>query len=387
MAKILVSILFLSIGLFTFADEASDHKREIERLKKETAKKESELKKYKEQEKKISKEISDLESKKAKALQMQNKVESDISYVEQNLLSIEEKRSAIERSIPMWQGAFKENLVNQYFKQECPFCVGGYSLEQKIFVERVLDTNAAFSAELKKQNQEAKERIHSFEERNKKLLAQSSKIKEEQTIISHSFDKKKQDLVVTKRKAEAVRKEINEMNKSAAELNNLLASFERKRKQADAKKAGATKNTTKKENTPKLDIPRNSLPWPVTGQVISKFGKEYRSDLNTWIFRDGIKIAAKLGTPVHTVAEGSVIYSGPFRSYGNVVIMDHGKGFFSIYGFLQEIKVKVGDKLVVGGTVGTAGNDTQSSSGTGRSAVYFEVRQGTTALDPQDWLK
>ena len=82
-----------------------------------------------------------------------------------------------------------------------------------------------------------------------------------------------------------------------------------------------------------------------------------------------------------------MIYAGPFRSYGNVVIVDHNKGFFTIYGFLKEISASVGDKLPVQGVIGTAGQDTQSSSGTGKSAVYFEIRQGTTAVNPQEWLK
>ena len=82
-----------------------------------------------------------------------------------------------------------------------------------------------------------------------------------------------------------------------------------------------------------------------------------------------------------------MIYAGPFRSYGNVVIMDHGKGFFTIYGFLREISVSVGDKVEQLGQVGKVGKDTQSSSGTGKNALYFEIRQGTTAVDPLDWLK
>ena len=387
MAKILTVFLTLFVCASPlFCDEAADRKREIERLKKQAAQKESELKKYREQEKKISREMTALEDQRVRAQRKKNQLESDISYVEQNILSIEEKRAALERSMPMWKGVVEEELLTHYFMPACAFCPGGYSLESDIFVERMITHKAAFTAELNKENKEAKERIHSFEERNRKLLAQTSKIKEEQAVISQSFNKKKKDLDVTKRKVAAVRKEINELNKSAQELNNLLASFEKKRKEA-AQKTSAAKSTGKKTEGPKIDVPARSLPWPVTGKVISKFGKEYRADLNTWIFRDGIKIAAKYGESVKTVAAGSVIYAGPFRSYGNVVIMDHNKGFFSIYGFLSEIKVSVGDKLPVQGTLGLAGKDTQSSSGTGQSAVYFEIRQGATAVNPQNWLQ
>lgn len=389
MAKVLSVLLALLVFASPlYCDEAAKRKQELEKLKNAAAEKERELQKYRKQAQQISQEISALENQKARAEQRKNKVESDITYVEQNLLSIEDKRAALERSMPMWQGVVQEELTQYYFTPSCAACPGGYSLEQEIFVDRMVTHKAAFAAELKKENKEAKERLHSFEERNKKLMAQSSQIKQEQAVISQSFNKKKKDLDVTQRKADAVRKEINELNKSAAELNNLLASFERKRKAADAKKAAASKTLVKKSTTgPRIDAARHSLPWPVAGTVISKFGKEYRADLNTWIFRDGIKISAKAGEPVRTAAEGSVIYAGPFRSYGNVVIVDHNKGFFTIYGFLKEISASVGDKLPVQGVIGTAGQDTQSSSGTGKSAVYFEIRQGTTAVDPQEWLK
>jgi septal ring factor EnvC (AmiA/AmiB activator) len=275
-----------------------------------------------------------------------------------------------------------EEMSNFYFTPACPACPGGYSLEQEIFVERMLTHKVVFAAEIYKETNQAKERIHAFEERNKKLLAQSSQIKATQEVLSKTFDKTKKALNANQRKMKELRKEIDEIGKSAQALNNLLASYERKRK---ASQGADGKN--KKYEGPKINLPEHSLPWPVKGKIISSFGKEYRADLNTYIFRDGIKIAAAYGTTVRAVMEGSVIYAGPFRSYGNVVIVDHGKGIFTIYGFLKEIQAPVGTKLMAQGALGTAGKDTQSSSGTGQSAVYFEIRQGTTAVDPEQWLK
>lgn len=381
MAKILG--IFLAIVFCTssvWADEAADRKQELAKLKNQAQKKEAELKKYREQEKKISKEISALQTQQAKAERMKNKVELDISMVEQNLVSIEDKRTALERSMPVWKGIVWEEIKNYYFEPACAACPQR-SIELDLFMDRMLTHKAVFAVALQNENQEAKERFAAFTERNKTLQAQSSKLKKEQAVISQSFQKKQQDLDVTKRKVDSVRKEINELNKSASELNNLLASFERKRKEA------AQKNTATKAAGPKINVPPHSLPWPVQGKVISQFGKEYRSDLNTWIFREGIKIASSVGTSVRASAQGSVIYAGPFRSYGNVVIIDHSKGFFTIYGFLKDIQVSVGDKVEAQGVVGSVGKDTQSSSGTGQSAVYFEIRQGTTAVDPLDWLK
>lgn len=388
MAKIL-SLVFLGMCFLTlplYCDEASTHQEKLAKLKDETAQKEKELKKYREQEKKISKEISALQTQKDRTEQLKNKLAADISVLEQKLLSTEDKRAALERSTPMWQGITLDELAAYYFTPSCPACPNGYSLEQEILINRMLTHKAVFTTELQKQTQEASQRIESFEARNQQLLAQRSQVKAEEDVISQSFNKKKKDLDATKRKADAVRKEINELNKSADELNKLLASFERKRNAQNTSKTSTT-GKNKKYEGPKIDLPAHSLPWPVQGKVISAFGKEYRSDLNTWIFRDGIKISATQGETVKTVLSGSVIYAGPFRSYGNVVIVDHGKGIFTIYGFLKEIKAAVGDALPAQGVLGTAGKDTQSSSGTGQYAVYFEIRQGTTAVDPEYWLK
>ena len=398
MEKILIGFM---LGLFLLPaayaqDSEAARKKELERLKKQAAQKQEELQKYREQEKAISKEISALESRKAEAQRQKNKLQSDINYVEHTLLSTEDKRAALERSMPMWTGVLRREIAAYYLTPICSLCPQTDRLEEEAMIERALVHKAQFLGTLKAENEAAKQKIYDFEKRNKKLMAQSAQIQQKQQVITSDFLKKQKDLNATKQKTEAIRKEIDELNKSARALDDLLARFEQQRKEAAKKEAQRAKEAAKKAGTKapqqtssiaKIDVPKHSLPWPVNGKVLSKFGKEYRQDLNTYIFRDGIKIEARSSAPVKAVAGGEVIYAGPFRSYGNVVIVEHGKGFFSIYGFLSQITVSVGTKLSQGSVLGTAGRDTQQSSGTGRYAVYFETRQGTTAVDPLDWLK
>ncbi len=398
MAKVLVlifSFLCWVPALSAQADSEAARKQELDKLKKQAAQKQQELKKYRDQEKAISKEISTLKNRQAEAKRQMNKLASDISYVEKTILSTEDKREAIERSMPLWNNILSQEIAQHYLTPVCEVCVGEVDLAKEVLTERALTHKAEFAVSLQEENKSAKQKIYDFEKRNQKLMAQSSQIEQREKVITTNFLKKQQDLKLTKKKADAIRQEINELNKSAKALDDLLAKFERQRKAEAAKKQAKAKEqaakTGKKEEVvssiAKIDLPKNSLPWPVDGKVISKFGKEYRKDLNTWIFRDGIKISAQAGEAVKTVAQGDVIYAGPFRSYGNVVIVDHGKGFFSIYGFLSDIKAVVGEKLPQGGVLGAAGLDTQQKSGTGRYAVYFETRQGATAVDPMDWLQ
>ena len=82
------------------------------------------------------------------------------------------------------------------------------------------------------------------------------------------------------------------------------------------------------------------------------------------------------GAPVKAVAAGKVIFAGPFRSYGRVIIVDHGAGFFSVYGGLGEMEKDKGDAARKGETLARAG---------GR--LYLELRRGADALDPLAWLE
>jgi septal ring factor EnvC (AmiA/AmiB activator) len=132
-----------------------------------------------------------------------------------------------------------------------------------------------------------------------------------------------------------------------------------------------------------LDVPRHSLPWPATGRVLTAFGREKDPELGTTIVRQGLTLATAAAAPVSPVADGKVIFSGPFRSYGNVVIVDHGRGFFTIYGSLGTILTSKDAAARAGEPIGRAGAG--AAGGGGR--VYFEIRRGTTALDPKAWLE
>jgi murein hydrolase activator len=172
--------------------------------------------------------------------------------------------------------------------------------------------------------------------------------------------------------AEAARraKELEENAKALTALLDKLFTAAKKRKPAPGVKAV-------------LDVPRHSLPWPAEGKVLSGFGREKDKDLGTWIVRQGLTLETAAAAPVMPVAPGRVIFAGPFRSYGQVVIVDHGGGFFSVYGNLGEILKDKGADARAGEPLARAGQAKGGSDG----RVYLEIRRGTEALDPAAWLE
>jgi septal ring factor EnvC (AmiA/AmiB activator) len=96
-----------------------------------------------------------------------------------------------------------------------------------------------------------------------------------------------------------------------------------------------------------------------------------------------VDFAVERGEPVYAVASGTVRFAGWFAGYGRMVILDHGDGYFTVSGHLEEIEPEIGDVLAVGDRVGSAG-ETGSLTG---PRLYFEIRRGAEALDPADWLR
>jgi len=127
---------------------------------------------------------------------------------------------------------------------------------------------------------------------------------------------------------------------------------------------------------------RGQLPAPVTAPLAQRFGRVVDSEFRTETFRKGVDFAAQLGQPVHAVADGEVRYAGWFRGYGKLVIVDQGEQYFTVVGHLDEIRVHVGDALRAGDVIGTAGE----TGSLGGAVLYFEIRRGSEALDPSEWL-
>jgi len=125
------------------------------------------------------------------------------------------------------------------------------------------------------------------------------------------------------------------------------------------------------------------LPWPVEGPVVERFGRHRDPKLGTWTFNRGIGIRVPEGTVVRSVAEGEVVLEEWLRGYGQVVLIAHGDGYFTLYGGLREVYVWEGQKVKQGEPIGTSGRADALSP----PMLHFEILDGTEVLDPLKWLK
>ncbi|MBM3294447.1 MAG: hypothetical protein FJY82_07965 [Candidatus Aminicenantes bacterium] len=127
---------------------------------------------------------------------------------------------------------------------------------------------------------------------------------------------------------------------------------------------------------------RGRMPWPVEGRVIQRYGLQ-RGGFNTRTMNNGVEIAPPKGDPViRAVHTGKVVYADYFPGYGNLIILEHGESYYTLYGHCAEFLVPKETVVKTGEPIAVAG-DTGSLVGT---SVYLEVRHQTKPLDPLQWL-
>jgi septal ring factor EnvC (AmiA/AmiB activator) len=128
---------------------------------------------------------------------------------------------------------------------------------------------------------------------------------------------------------------------------------------------------------------RGQLPWPTEGRIVAEFGRQVHPRFGTATFRHGVDIEAREGAPIRAVHAGSVLYRGWLRGYGNLIILDHGSGYYTLYAHASELLVDEGDRVMAGQAIARVG-ETGSLAG---PRLYFEVRYQGRAEDPAEWLR
>lgn len=119
---------------------------------------------------------------------------------------------------------------------------------------------------------------------------------------------------------------------------------------------------------------------PTNGNVHARFNDVKSVGKVRW---QGVFITADTGKPVRTIADGEVVYSDFLQGFGQLVIVDHGDSYMTLYGGNRETLVQVGDWVDSGRPVATVGN----TSGQRLSGLYFEIRHQATPVDPEPWFR
>ena len=168
---------------------------------------------------------------------------------------------------------------------------------------------------------------------------------------------------------------VRELEQAERDLSRKLVDIQ--------KDAPAVPRTAQTALTASIRRARGKLRFPLEqGKVEAHFGRAIDPRFGTVTVQNGIDVRAPLGAAVRAIWAGRVAHAGWFKGFGNLLIVDHGEGVFSLMAHLDRLEKAVGDDVRAGDEVGTVG-DTGSLKG---PYLYFELRDGQKPLDPERWL-
>ncbi|MCH6559973.1 peptidoglycan DD-metalloendopeptidase family protein [candidate division KSB1 bacterium] len=202
----------------------------------------------------------------------------------------------------------------------------------------------------------------------KKLLR--NKINEEAKLKTKKNERQKV-LTSIRKNTDLLRQRLIEKEHAAKEIASLIAGLERAPKQTPLPKPGTLFSEL-----------RGLMIWPTEGRIVTRFGKVKHPELKTFTENIGIEIKAPEGNPVQVVAKGKITTITWQRGRGNIVIVSHYGGYYTVYTHLREILVDLLDDVKSGQVIGSVG---ESGSLKG-PILHFEVWKGTTKLNPENWL-
>ncbi len=232
------------------------------------------------------------------------------------------------------------------------------TVRQKLLVDR-----AKLQEVLETLNVQKMERLSLEADFKKEVVIMSQERTKRQELLNDIRNKKALELAA-----------IESLKQAANDLNQAITSL--------SLKSDKPEQIIKKlpENFPSL---KGLLNMPVNGKIISFFGQYINDKLNVVNFRSGIEIKADRGEPIRAIFDGRVLYADWFKGYGNMIIIDHGKNYYSVYAHAEELFTSKGDTVEMDEVVATVG-DSGSMVG---PALHFEVRHHGKPVDPLEWIK
>lgn len=200
------------------------------------------------------------------------------------------------------------------------------------------------------------------------------------TILANLSEK----IMLQQRELSKLKDDEQRLTKLVEQINQLLSSKTKR----DNDTARAPANVPLLNNkTPDSTVSgynfaslRGKLRLPVRGELVNRFDSPRQEGGIKW---RGLFIRSKNGNEVKAVAGGQVVFADWLRGFGNLMIVDHGSSYMSLYGYNEAIYKRVGDKVQGGDTIAIVGN----SGGSGESGLYFELRHQGKPFDPLTWVK
>ena len=243
-------------------------------------------------------------------------------------------------------------------------------MRRKRRLESVLARDHALIRRLSRNVRRSRDLRAAVEARRRELAEERDAVAALRGELAEERARKRQTLDGLRRERELQARALKELEQAARRLEGIIDVSEKNRGPVLAPAPG-------------LPAAGRGLELPVTGRIVSAFGIHKHPDLNVDVHRPGIDIAAPAGAEIRAVERGRVLFADRLPGYGQMLIIDHGKRHYTVYGHLSKLDKAVGDRVERGERIARVGD----GSASGQSRLYFEVRKNGKPVDPVPWFR
>ena len=224
-----------------------------------------------------------------------------------------------------------------------------------------IDVEIRKVAELQAQYQAQLDSLHALQDSHKKALS----------VLESDRQERAEAMSKVAQRIAGEAQELKGLQASEKQLGDLLEKLRQALADVPVEPEGGNKSF------PQM---RGKMAWPLRGELLAHYGEAKAGGRLQW---KGLWIAAPEGAPVRASSRGRVAYVGWLSSYGLIVVLQHEKGFFTLYGHNSAVSRTAGEWVAAGDVIAKAGN----TGGYEQPGLYFEVRKGADPMDPRDWLE
>lgn len=367
----------------SFIDKKNDAK--LQSAKKQS---ESVINKIKKQEAKIVKQVkqenlvinglNEIDIRLDNIRKRVSKLRSELALTEKKINEISVKSQRLSEKIETSKEYASKRLIALYkFAQlgEMHVCVEAESVYDFFYAKKSLKRIVDYDENLVKsliQNKKKLQRLLKAQRaRQKEKFTLTADLKEQIGIASYEKTKRKKLLADVRNKKSLQISAIKSLRQTALNLDQTI------------KFLISEINKSKQLKKIKAQVFDKLILMPVKGKIVSFFGPCKKTNLNIKTFQNGIKIKADRGEPIQAVRGGQLIYANWFKGYGNMIIIDHGGNYCTVYAHIEELFKTKGDEVETGEVIATVG-DTGSMTG---PELYFEVRHHGKPVNPLKLIK
>lgn len=379
---IVCGVIFFSLQLPT--GHAADARKDLDAIKEKITREQRNLSQLKTQEGSLVNALAQVQRDLALRNRELQNANSQLAVLNKKLALTEGESKQLAASMEGRTRMLAKRAVALYRWQRggSPMIIfsGKFDLSEILRRRTYLQAALAFDQQLvqslaqeTKQNNQLRREL---EENRQAIAAKQAEVAATKRAVQAEVAKKN-TLLASIRKEKSVRsKALAEMEQAALRLQKILDELARRPPTPRALEKGSPA-------TASLPGSRGQLEWPVRGPILQGFGKSKHPVFAAEVFRNGIDIEAVMGEPIKAVEKGRVVFANRLAGYGNMIVVDHGQRFFTIYGHLSELAKQNGEPVQKGEVVGRVG-DSDSIQG---AKLYFEIRRDGRPVDPLPWLR